>query len=186
MTLSIDPGRDLLWFAMCLLRGRPLHLGGSERVAVAGAWRRPRRVRAVGSGRGQETVHLVGLAATDLLEGDGTGRVPECVPPWTLKAVLGSDGEDCKQQLGRHVGDGQGWDVQEREVFVEATYVTFEEACRRVAGREYEVGREYRRELFETALHHIVFVWEDAERRRRTHAHATAAAAAAGRRVHHA
>ena len=70
------------------------------------AWRRPSRMRAICSWRGQQAGDLTTATPPDLLEGHSLGCVPQSIAPVALKSILSANGED-----GQHAGLTEVFDV---------------------------------------------------------------------------
>lgn len=94
-------------------------------MSKPGTRRRSGRVRAVRSRCGEQAVDFMTMPASDLLQGYCLGGVPQRVSSHSLESILGPDGQDGEQKLGRQIGGQKRRKVEEGEVVVKAADVAF-------------------------------------------------------------
>lgn len=97
-------------------------------------------------------MNFMTVPASDLLQGHCLGGVPQRVSSHSLESILGPDGKDGEQKLGRQIGGQKRRKVEEGEVVVEAADVAFQKPVERESRRKDEVVGKDRRELVEPVL----------------------------------
>jgi hypothetical protein len=66
--------------------------------------------------------------------------------------MLGTDCQDCQQQLWGELGRCEGGKVENRKVVVKAADVAFKKTCKSMTRRKDEIARQYRGKLIQTIL----------------------------------